>query len=62
MNVKQLISILSNKDPMMAVLLSSDEEGNNYGNLDSVALSDGDIRALVLFPDSAYAGPDELWK
>lgn len=51
--VKQLIALLKQFNPKDRVLLSSDEEGNSFGNLSLEYGYDDDNKALILYPEDS---------
>ena len=53
MRVKQLIKILKTMDPDLVVVLSSDEEGNSFGELRDVVedvTEEDNVPCVILWP------------
>lgn len=59
MTIRDLIVELSKLPPESEVILSSDEEGNNYYALDEVCL--GDSSHIVLYPGGHYLDYEEVF-
>jgi hypothetical protein len=56
MTTKELIEVLSDKDPDAIVVLAADEEGNSYGELDITGIDTGFFDGDSLCDEEEYDG------